>query len=257
VVLANEPPGTPAVLHRLFLNIDVAAEQMSHMVSNLLELARLTAGRVEIRREPCDLRSLLLQTLSGIEPLAHRRGQQIESDLPELPCIVAADPPRIERALINVLGNAVRYGRVNGNIHVHLACDDWQAVLSVADDGPGVPEAERERIFEQAGSEFQEFGGGHGAGLGLPIARAMVDLHGGRIWCDAAPEGGACFRIILPVEALPPVRPSRVNRQRSRRSFIPETVSTGPARVRYTEITPAPQSADGRSTERAVESEER
>lgn len=219
VVLANEPAGTPDALHRLLTNIDLAAEQMNHMVANLLELARLTAGRVEIRRDRCDLRALVLQTVASVEPLARRRGQDVETALPEQ-CLALADPPRIERAVVNLLSNAVRYGPANGRIGVSLACDEREVVIAVSDNGPGVPAEERERIFERPdSSEPQSLSSAHGIGLGLAIARAMVELHGGRIWYEVPPEGGARFCIGLPLElqAAPP-GPTGGNKRDAERS---------------------------------------
>lgn len=237
VVLANEPPETPDVIHRLLTNIDVAAEQMSHMVANLLELARLSAGRVELRPGPSDLRSVVLQAITGIEALAHRRGQHIETDLPDIPCAAPTDPPRIERALVNVLSNAIRYGRANGTIRVSLMCDGSEALLSVFDDGPGVPESECGRIFERARSESQGMSGGHGIGLGLPIAMAMVELHGGRIWCESPPDGGGCFRIALPMHTLSPSPPGNSQRE-GRLAPLAATGLGGGERMGYTEGVP-------------------
>jgi signal transduction histidine kinase len=200
VVLANEPAGMPDVLHRLFINIDVAAEQMSHMVANLLEMARLTAGRVQVHPEPSDLRALITQVVGSMEPLAHRRGQRLETELPAEPCLALIDGPRLERVFVNLLSNAIRFGRANGRIRVMVRSEGGELVCGVHDDGPGVPEAERSHIFERmaAAADPDALTSTHGVGLGLPIARAMVELHGGRIWYEGPAEGGACFRVALP-----------------------------------------------------------
>jgi signal transduction histidine kinase len=240
VVLANEPDGTSDPLHRLFINIDVAAEQMNHMVANLLELARLQAGRVEIHREPCDLRALALQSIGSIEPLARRRGQEIASDMPDVTCVAPADPTHLERALVNLLSNAIRYGPANGKITVSLTCEEPEAIFGVIDEGSGVPATERDRIFERADwSEPQGLATAHGIGLGIPIARAMVELHGGRIWYETAPGGGACFRIALPLVA--PVEPdAQFDNDGSDRNVAPsanpnDRSSDESTKIRYTE----------------------
>jgi signal transduction histidine kinase len=182
VVLANEPPGTPEPLHRMFVNIERAADRMAHLVVDLLELTRLQAGRVELRPVCCDLCELARRSAHAIEPLASARGQQLRLDLPPEPLYARVDPDRLERALLNVLDNAHKYGTVGGTIGLRLELRKEEVLLAVSDDGPGIPEAEQQRIFERFyRSETDAARRNHGSGLGLPIARAMVELHGGRI----------------------------------------------------------------------------
>jgi signal transduction histidine kinase len=114
------------------------------------------------------------------------------------------DAGRLERALLNLLGNAQKYGREGGTIRLGLERRPGEAVFSVADDGPGGPAADRERIFER----FYRSGGATssqapGSGLGLAIARAMAELHGGRIWVASAPGPGATFCLAIPLSPGP------------------------------------------------------
>lgn len=129
----------------------------------------------------------------------------------------AVDAPLLERALLNLPGNAHKHGRGGGRIRLGLARRAAEAVLSVADDGPGIAAADQARLFERfyrAGAE-----GGPavpGSGLGLAIARAMVDLHRGRLWVESAPGHGATFHMAVPTHepagrrgrAVPSVRPA-------------------------------------------------
>jgi signal transduction histidine kinase len=199
VVLANEPPSTPEPLHRMLVNIDLAADRMASLVNDLLELARLQAGRVPLQWVQCDLRALAERAAAAVESLVQARQQRLQLDLPAEPVMVLADPHRLERVLLNLLGNAQKYGRDGGAIRLSLKRDAGEAMLTVADDGPGIPAAEQARIFDRfyrvpsdAASPDQ------GSGLGLPIARALVELHGGRIWLESAPGAGATFRVSLP-----------------------------------------------------------
>jgi PAS domain S-box-containing protein len=207
VVLANEPPGLPAPLHRMLVNVDLAADRMVALVADLLELTRLQAGRVQLAPERHDLRALARRAAAGVEPLAQARGQRLELALPRAPVWAEVDAGRLERALLNLLSNAHKYGRAGGAIRLGLARRPGEAVLSVADDGPGIPAADRERVFERFYRSATAAGSpAPGSGLGLAIARAMAELHGGRLWvADVAdaPGPGATFCLAVP---LPPAR---------------------------------------------------
>jgi PAS domain S-box-containing protein len=202
VVLANEPSNVPAPLHRMFVNIDLAADRMVTLVTDLLELARLKAGRAQLRQRACDLRDLALRAAQTIESLAQTRGQKVEIHLPPAPVWTEVDVERIERALLNLLTNAYTYGRANGVICLGLERQLDEIIFTVADDGPGIPDAERGHVFERFyRAESEATRRNQGSGLGLPIARAMIELHGGRIWLEDTPGGGATFRIALPAKS--------------------------------------------------------
>jgi protein-histidine pros-kinase len=203
VVLANEPPGTPEPLHRMFVNIDLAADRMHNLVADLLEMARLQIGRTELHLSPCDLRLLARRAAAAIEPLAHTRGQRVELELPPEPVRGQCDPPRLERALLNLLSNAQKYGRNGGLIRLRLERRPHQILFGVTDDGPGIPVEEQALIFERFyRPETEATRRNQGAGLGLPIARALVELHGGRLWVESAPGAGATFWIALPTDEV-------------------------------------------------------
>jgi PAS domain S-box-containing protein len=203
VVLANEPPDTPEPLRRMFANIDSAADRMAKLVGDLLELSRVRAGRAQLRLDRCDLRALALQAAQAIEPLAQARGQRLELDLPPGPVWMEVDVERLERALLNLLSNAHRYGRSGGTIGLGLEQAPGLVRFAVRDDGPGIPYAEQPRIFERFyRSETESTHRNEGSGLGLPIARAMVELHGGHTRVESTPGAGATFYIELPAQAL-------------------------------------------------------
>ncbi|MDB5059057.1 MAG: Two-component hybrid sensor and regulator [Chloroflexi bacterium] len=201
VVLANEPPEMPAPLHRMLENSEQAAERMTGLVDNLLELTRVQAGRIQLLRAPHDLRELAQQMADAISPLAQARGQRVELDLPAEPTLALVDTQRLEQVLLNLLSNAHMHGREGGIIRLSLARHAGEVVLAVTDDGPGIAAADQERIFERYyRSETEATRHKHGSGLGLPIARALVDLHGGRLWLESTPGAGATFWISLPAD---------------------------------------------------------
>jgi signal transduction histidine kinase len=198
-VLANQPPGTSPALHRLLGNIDLAADELARLIDDLLEIARLQAGRVELWRSEVDVRDVVTRAGRAVESLVQARGQHLELRLPPEPVRASVDAERLGRVLRNLIGNAQKYGRERGRIAVAVEQRPGEVCLAVADDGPGIPAAEQERIFER----FYRAGGGNGqagSGLGLPIARALVELHGGRLWVESAPPQGSTFHVSLPTD---------------------------------------------------------
>jgi signal transduction histidine kinase len=201
VVLANEPVDMPAPLHHMLVNTEQAAERMAGLVDNLLDLTRMQAGRVQLLRAHHDLRELAQRMAGAIEPLAQTRGQRVELELPASATPALVDAQRLEQVLLNLLGNAHKYGREGGTIRLSLARHPDEVVLGVADDGPGIAEADQKHIFERYyRSEAETTRRKQGSGLGLPIARALVELHGGRLWVTSRQGAGATFWIALPAD---------------------------------------------------------
>jgi PAS domain S-box-containing protein len=199
VVLAHEPAGTPAPLHRLLNNIDLAADELTRLVADVLELTRLRAGQVELHLRGQDLRNLARRSAEAIEPLVEERGQRLEVSLPDTPVLAEVDGDRLGRVLTNLLGNAHKYGRDGGAIRLGLEQHHDEIAFTVSDDGPGIAAADQEHIFER----FFRSGAAvthrrQGSGLGLAIARALVELHGGRIWVESQSGQGSTFTVVLP-----------------------------------------------------------
>ncbi len=204
VVLANEPSETPPPLQRMFSNVDQAADEMSRLVDDILELTRLRSGRVQLRPLRVDFREIAERAARAIEPVAASRQQTVVVDVPRERVRAPADAERLSRALMNLLTNAHKYGREGGRIRVLVRQAEEEALLGVEDDGPGIPEADQERIFDRFyRSESLATRRTPGSGLGLPIARAMVELHGGRIWVESAPGVSTTFWIAIPGAGVP------------------------------------------------------
>jgi signal transduction histidine kinase len=198
VVLANMPGGMPAPLQRLLGNVDLAADELTSLIEDLLEMARLQSGRVELWRSSVDVRDVIARAARALEPLIQARSQHLVCSMPAEPIIASVDVERLGRVLRNLLGNAQKYGSESGTILVSLARTETEVCISVADDGPGIPSEDQERIFERF---FRVTGSGSsGTGLGLAIARALVELHGGRVWVDSTPGHGSTFRVALPAD---------------------------------------------------------
>jgi signal transduction histidine kinase len=196
VVLANEPPNTSPALHRLLGNIDLAADELAVMIEDLLEVARLQAGRVELWRSQVDLKGVVSRAIRGLEPLVQARGQRVSVVEPDEPVMAQVDAERLGRVLRNLLSNAQKYGREKGSIGVRVEQSADAVCVSVTDDGPGISPDEQERIFER----FYRVGRSRsmGSGLGLAIARGLVELHGGQLSVESTPGAGSTFRVTLP-----------------------------------------------------------
>jgi signal transduction histidine kinase len=200
VVLAHEPEGTSPALHRLLANIDLAADELTRLIDDLLEVARLQAGRVELYLSEVDLRDVVTRAIRSLEPLIQARGQQLELSLPTEPFVVSVDVQRLGRVVRNLVGNAQKYGRAGGRITIALERTSSDVNLLIGDDGPGIPIADQEHVFERfyrgSGSAAD---GPAGTGLGLPIARGLVELHGGALTLQSQPGRGSTFRVSLPL----------------------------------------------------------
>ena len=187
--------GLRADLERMARNAQVL---LGH-VNDLLDVARLEAGRMGLRASDLDLAGLVRLEASHFDSLALERGMVFEVDAPG-PLMAQVDAEKVRRILANLLGNAFKFTPSQGRIAVALRTEGNQACLEVRDSGPGVPEPLREAVFDR----FRQGEGGAnrvrgGTGLGLAIVKEFALLHGGWVLLDGAPEGGARFRVGLPL----------------------------------------------------------
>ncbi|WP_437574029.1 AAA family ATPase [Sorangium sp. So ce887] len=178
------------------LNRQIA--RLAHLVNELLDVTRLSAGRLTLVRTPVDLAALTREVVERMrQQLADARcGVQLELDEP---VVGRWDPSRVEQVLINLLSNAMKYG-AGGPIHVVVRGQSERATLVVRDHGMGIAEADQARIFErfERAVSVRNFGG---LGLGLYIVRSIVTSHGGTIRVESEPGAGATFIVELPLDA--------------------------------------------------------
>ncbi len=187
------------------------AERLTRLVDSLLVLTRADAGRIELRRERFDLSGLVATVAEHLGVLAEEKEQTVETDL--APSItIDADRTLLRQAVINVVDNALKYTPEKGRILISTRRRDAtrEAVVEVADNGPGIPPWEHDRVFERfyrLGADRASSSGG--AGLGLAIARWAVEANGGRIELEGSEGTGATFRLVLPL--LPSAGPAVAN----------------------------------------------
>ena len=190
----DEIKRTPAIAE-LAENIQEEGERLSRLVKNLLQTTRLQSGTVIVRKERYPLEEVVGTALERLARLLQNRSVtvRIPTDLPPVPI----DAVLFEQALINLLENAARHTPAGSPIHVAAKRMADAFEVSIADEGPGLDASDLERVFEK----FYHHSSSSGTGLGLTICRAIVDAHGGRVWVENRPEGGAVFRMVLPMEA--------------------------------------------------------
>jgi len=187
------PPTLAAPRRHLRLAQD-GAGRVAEMISQMLELSRLEAGRMPLEKRPCDLAQVVAEAMEGLRPqLGHRR---ISATCPE-PLRVPADPGLLRRILANLLGNACKFTDDQGMIAITVTRAGSAARIAVADDGPGIPRASQEAIFEKFGQGSGPRQG-QGFGLGLAFCRLAVAAHGGEIGVESQPGAGSTFWFTLP-----------------------------------------------------------
>jgi two-component system sensor histidine kinase KdpD len=176
------------------------AMRMSGLANNLLDMARLQAGRVVLNRQWQPLEEVIGGALAGLSSylMSHPVTIKLPHDLP----LVEIDSMLIERVFVNLLENAVKYTSAGTPIEISASSTENEMVVTVSDRGAGIPVGEEKLIFEKFHRVASE-GNQGGAGLGLTICRSIVEAHGGRIWADNLTVGGAAFHFSLPLSEPP------------------------------------------------------
>ena len=203
--------------------IGMMDRQVSHMVrliDELLEVSRITRGTIELQREPSDFRAILKSAMEASMPLLEANQHKVTVSLPDAPITLNADSVRLEQVFTNVLNNAAKFTNPNGAIDITAEVDDASAtnphlVVRIRDNGIGMEQEHITRVFEmfsQATPAVGNFSGG--LGIGLALAKALVELHGGTISASSAGRGrGSEFTIRLPLATQQTRRATHPSRQ--------------------------------------------
>jgi two-component system sensor histidine kinase ResE len=171
---------------------------LQRLVDQLLQLSRLQAGARPLEAVPLDLAQVARRAAEHLEPQAADRGVQVHVEADESPTF--GDPDLLVQAVHNLLDNAIRHSPPGATVTVGLRATPGGYELAVADQGDGLGATEPELLWQR----FQSAGGNGGAGLGLPIAKEIVEAHGGTVFARAGDDGGAVFGFRLPREAGDP-----------------------------------------------------
>jgi signal transduction histidine kinase len=182
--------------------LERSAEQISRLEwlsTNLLDLSRIDAGIFPLDIRDDDLREPIRAAVEAHAPLAEQRSISLAAEVPGTPVRLRFDRERLVQLLGNLLGNALKFTPVGGEVVLRLVDEPRGPIVEVRDTGPGIPADELPRIFDRfyRGTNVGDARAG-GSGLGLAIARSIAEMHGGRIEVESAPGAGSAFRLLLP-----------------------------------------------------------
>ncbi len=189
--------------------IERQVEHLTRLIDDLLDVSRITRGKIELRHEAVVLSTLVARAVEAARPVIDERGHRLTLDLPDEPVTLSADPARLEQVLANLLNNAAKYTDVGGRIWLRAFVDAGQLVLSVKDDGAGLTTEMRERIFDLfvQGPEMRAYARS-GLGIGLTLVRRLVEMHGGTVEAlSDGPGQGSEFIARLPIRPVSHVAP--------------------------------------------------
>jgi signal transduction histidine kinase/CheY-like chemotaxis protein len=184
--------------------LDIMDRQVGHLaqlIDDLLDVSRVTTGKVVLQRRPLDLRAVLQQTIVQLEPELERQQLQIVSSLGTRPLSIEADPVRLEQIFTNLLANAIKYTPAGGRIEVAVGSDEAGAWVRIVDTGVGIAPEMLSRIFDlfsQADRSLDRSQGG--MGIGLTLVRSLLELHGGSVSATSGGLGaGSTFTVRFPL----------------------------------------------------------
>jgi signal transduction histidine kinase len=175
-----------------------AGEHLHSLINDVLDLAKIEAGRMELDVSRVAIPDVLKSAVSMHLERASRGGIDLALTSEPAEITVTADERRVRQVVFNLLSNAVKFTPDGGRVDISARADDGHVAIAVADTGPGIPVGDLETIFE----EFEQSSEGkkvEGTGLGLPLSRKLVELHGGRLWVESEVGRGSTFRFTLPV----------------------------------------------------------
>jgi signal transduction histidine kinase len=184
-----------------FLRIaEKETDRLADLLRRLMTVTRMEAGNLNLDRHTVDGEELVRTTMDRLESSAMAKGIRLQSEFPEAETTLLGDTENLRQVLLNLGGNAIKFSPDNSRVTFRLDRADNGVVFSVEDQGPGVPEAERELIFKKyyraEGVRMDK----DGAGLGLAICHKIVEAHGGHMWVDSGLEDGCAFRFFIPAQ---------------------------------------------------------
>lgn len=177
-------------------HIHRGGEHLLALINDVLDLSKVEAGRIELRREPIDLATAINELIEGVRPLAERKQLRLVADVP--PTTISADRGRFRQIVYNLLSNAIKFTPTGGTVQVEVRDGVDEVHITVADTGVGIAREDQARVFDefrQVGSLAAREGG---TGLGLALARRLVEAHGGRIELESVVGEGSRFTVSIP-----------------------------------------------------------
>ena len=190
---AGSPPPTPAQTVRLH-QIIKAGWHLLKLINEILDLAKVESGQVPLTEEPVSLAEVMLECQAMIEPQAQQRDIKLAFPQFDIPYFVRADQTRVKQVLINLLSNAIKYNREHGTVEVKCTASTPERIrISIKDSGAGLPPEKLVQLFQPFNRLGQEAGGEEGTGIGLVVAKRLVELMGGVIGVESTVGAGSVF----------------------------------------------------------------
>ncbi len=178
---------------------DKSVDRLSRIIGDFLDISKIESGTLQLHCTELILQTLIEEVAQSLQALASAKSIRIELDMPQADLSVTADRDRIIQVLTNLIGNAIKFIPVGGLIRVELTDQSSEVEMAVCDNGPGLTPEEIKKIFDRFVQIHKIAGAGeHGTGLGLTIAKNLVEMHKGRIWVESVPGCGSRFCFTLP-----------------------------------------------------------
>ncbi|OGO42501.1 MAG: hypothetical protein A2137_04705 [Chloroflexi bacterium RBG_16_58_8] len=198
-LLAEELETTADESHqKLIQTIIRNANSLENRLAELLDIVKTGSGKIQLQFEPVDMKSLVLGTCLQVSPLLRNKALKLTTDLPDSLPIIHGDGPRLEQVMLNLMTNAAKFTPEGGSISIRVRKQDTGLVIDVQDNGIGIAKEEQSRLFKPYSRLSADRQRHPGLGLGLALAKQVVELHGGRIWVESEPGKGSTFSFFLP-----------------------------------------------------------
>jgi two-component system sensor histidine kinase KdpD len=195
-LLEEDSVYTPTARRDLLQNINQGATRMDRFINNLLDMARLESGMLQLNKEWCDMQDIIGVAISRLGE--HLRNRPVEIQIqPDLP-LLRADSVLIEQVLVNLLDNALKFSEAGSAVVITARHSKKRLEVSVADRGLKIPLEDMERVFDKFYRLYSPRQVS-GTGLGLAICRGIIEAHGGQIWASDNPSGGVIITFVLPL----------------------------------------------------------
>lgn len=183
---------------KLIQTIIQNANTLDKRLVELLDTVKTGSGKIQLQLEPVDMKSLVQGTCVQISPLLQGKGQKLTTDLPASLPLVHGDGPRLEQVLLNLMTNAVKFTPQGGSISIKVREQDSGVTVAVKDNGIGIAREAQSQLFKPYSRVSSDRQRQPGLGLGLALAKQVVELHGGKIWVDSESGSGSTFSFYLP-----------------------------------------------------------
>jgi len=183
-------------------SIDTEVDRMMQMVTELTELSRIESGRGDLKPEMVNLNLLAEDVIARFKPQAERKSVAMSADLSTDIPLVQADKDRIYQVITNLVHNAIKFTPQNGKVNISAELSENSVLMKVSDTGIGISAEDLPRIFERF-YKADKARAGEGAGLGLAIAKHVIQAHGGNIWVESEEGKGSTFFFTLPLKQSP------------------------------------------------------